>query len=64
MCTPLEIRRRRQVDVPPLAGLFLTGRELNKAQIILALDVDTLEEAKDFVDKLYPKIKIFKVSTK
>ncbi len=36
---------------------------LSKAQIILALDVDTLESAKDFVDKLYPKIKIFKVGS-
>ena len=36
---------------------------LNKAQIILALDVDTLKEAKDFADKLYPKIKIFKVGS-
>jgi orotidine-5'-phosphate decarboxylase len=33
------------------------------AQIILALDVDTLKEAEDFVDKLYPKIKIFKVGS-
>jgi len=33
------------------------------AQIILALDVDTLESAEDFVDKLYPKIKIFKVGS-
>ena len=32
-------------------------------QLILALDVDTLESAKDFVDKLYPKIKIFKVGS-
>jgi len=37
---------------------------LNKAQIILALDVDTLKEAKGFVDKLYPKIKIFKVGSR
>lgn len=37
---------------------------LNKAQIILALDVDTLKEAKDFADKLYPKIKIFKVGSR
>ena len=36
---------------------------LSKAQIILALDLDTLKEAKDFVDKLYPKIKIFKVGS-
>ncbi len=34
------------------------------AQIILALDVDTLEEAKDFADRLYPKIKIFKVGSR
>ncbi|MDD5060133.1 MAG: orotidine-5'-phosphate decarboxylase [Candidatus Omnitrophica bacterium] len=34
-----------------------------KSQIILALDVDTLEQAKYFVDKLYPKIKIFKVGS-
>ena len=33
------------------------------AQLILALDVDTLESAVDFVDKLYPKIKIFKVGS-
>jgi len=38
-------------------------QKLNKAQIILALDVDTLKEARDFVDKLYPKIKIFKVGS-
>ncbi|MDD5465590.1 MAG: orotidine-5'-phosphate decarboxylase [Candidatus Omnitrophica bacterium] len=36
---------------------------LNKPQIILALDVDTLESAADFVNKLYPKIKIFKVGS-
>jgi orotidine-5'-phosphate decarboxylase len=36
---------------------------LNKPQIILALDVDTIEKAKDCVDKLYPKIKIFKVGS-
>lgn len=36
---------------------------LSKAQIILALDVDTIENAEDFVDKLYPKIKIFKVGS-
>lgn len=34
------------------------------AQIILALDVDTLEAAADFVDRLYPKIKIFKVGSR
>jgi len=33
------------------------------AQIILALDVDTLEQAKHFVNKLYPKIKTFKVGS-
>lgn len=32
-------------------------------EIILALDVDTLAQAKYFVDKLYPKIKIFKVGS-
>jgi len=32
-------------------------------QIILALDVDTLESAADFVNKLYPKIRIFKVGS-
>lgn len=31
------------------------------ADIILALDVDNLKEAKYFVNKLYPSIKIFKV---
>jgi len=36
---------------------------LNKAQIILALDTDSLETAADFVEKLYPKIKIFKVGS-
>ena len=38
-------------------------QRLSKPALILALDVDTLEEAKDFVDKLYPKIKIFKVGS-
>jgi orotidine-5'-phosphate decarboxylase len=32
-----------------------------KNKIILALDVDTLDEARNFVNKLYPEIKIFKV---
>ena len=32
-----------------------------KAKIILALDVDTFSKAKYFVEKLYPKVKIFKV---
>ncbi|MCX5698397.1 MAG: orotidine-5'-phosphate decarboxylase [Candidatus Omnitrophica bacterium] len=36
---------------------------VTKAEIILALDVDTIEGAADFVDKLYPKIKIFKVGS-
>jgi len=34
-----------------------------KTEIILALDVDTPEKAKRFVNKLYPKIKIFKVGS-
>jgi len=34
---------------------------LKQANIILALDVDTLARAKYFVNKLYPQIKIFKV---
>lgn len=34
-----------------------------QAQIILALDVDKLEGAMDLVDRLYPKIKIFKVGS-
>jgi orotidine-5'-phosphate decarboxylase len=38
-------------------------QRLNAPEIILALDVDTLEEAESFVDKLYPKIKIFKVGS-
>jgi len=38
-------------------------QKLKSAKIILALDVDTLKEAKYFVDKLYPKIKIFKVGS-
>lgn len=33
----------------------------SKTQLIVALDVDTLDEAKKFVDKLYPKVKIFKI---
>jgi len=32
-----------------------------KPEIILALDVDTIDEAKYFINKLYPRIKIFKV---
>lgn len=34
-----------------------------KVKIILALDVDTFDKAKYFVDKLYPQIKIFKVGS-
>lgn len=33
----------------------------SRTKLILALDVDTLDKAKYFVQKLYPKIKIFKV---
>lgn len=32
-----------------------------KSEVILALDVDSLNKARYFVNKLYPKIKIFKV---
>jgi len=39
-------------------------QKLKKAQIILALDVDTLEEARIFTDLLYPRIKIFKVGNR
>ncbi len=38
-------------------------QRLSHPKIILALDVDTLKEAKSLVDKLYPKIKIFKVGS-
>ena len=38
-------------------------QKLSSGEIILALDVDTFKEAKYFVDKLYPKIKIFKVGS-
>lgn len=38
-------------------------QRLDKAQIILALDVDTIAAAVGFADKLYPKIKIFKVGS-
>lgn len=34
-----------------------------KPKLILALDVDSLREAKGFVNKLYPKIKLFKVGS-
>ena len=36
---------------------------MKKADIILALDVDSFARAKYFVNKLYPKIKIFKVGS-
>ncbi len=32
-----------------------------KPRVILALDVDNLQKAKYFINKLYPKVKIFKV---
>lgn len=35
----------------------------SKSQVILALDVDTLTQAKRWVNLLYPKIKIFKVGS-
>ncbi|MDP2927943.1 MAG: orotidine-5'-phosphate decarboxylase [Candidatus Omnitrophota bacterium] len=38
-------------------------QRLSNPEIILALDVDTLEEAKHFVDLLYPKIKLFKIGS-
>jgi orotidine-5'-phosphate decarboxylase len=38
-----------------------TGKR--KTKIILALDVDTLAQAKYFVNRLYPEIKIFKVGS-
>jgi len=38
-------------------------QRLSSPEIILALDVNTLEEAEKFVDKLYPKIKFFKVGS-
>ncbi|MCM8780575.1 MAG: orotidine-5'-phosphate decarboxylase [Candidatus Omnitrophica bacterium] len=34
-----------------------------KDKIIVALDVDSLREARYFVDKLYPQVKIFKVGS-
>jgi orotidine-5'-phosphate decarboxylase len=34
-----------------------------KDRLIVALDVDTLEEAKGLVDKLYPVVKLFKVGS-
>jgi orotidine-5'-phosphate decarboxylase len=37
---------------------------LSRPEIILALDVDTLKPARDLINKLYPKIKIFKVGSR
>ncbi len=38
-------------------------QRLTKPEIILALDVDTLKEAEDLVDLLYPTIKLFKIGS-
>jgi len=38
-------------------------QRLSKPEIILALDVDTLKEAKRVVDLLYPKIRLFKIGS-
>lgn len=38
-------------------------RGLSRPKVVLALDVDTLKEAKSFLDRLYPKINIFKVGS-
>lgn len=38
-------------------------QRLNSPEIIVALDVDTIESAENFVDQLYPKIKTFKVGS-
>ncbi len=35
-----------------------------KPQLIVALDVDTLEEAKHFLDTLYPTVKLFKIGSR
>ncbi|MFH0762477.1 MAG: orotidine-5'-phosphate decarboxylase [Candidatus Omnitrophota bacterium] len=43
-----------------MAG-YVKNKKMKPAELILALDVDNFEKAKHFVDKLYPKIKIFKV---
>jgi orotidine-5'-phosphate decarboxylase len=37
--------------------------DLAKAKLIVALDVNTYQEAKRLVDKLYPTVKIFKVGS-
>ena len=36
---------------------------MNERRLILALDVDSLEKAKHFVNLLYPKIRIFKIGS-
>ncbi len=44
----------------------MTGRTQKRsgnAQIIVALDVDTIQEAKFFINRLYPEIKIFKLGS-
>jgi orotidine-5'-phosphate decarboxylase len=38
-------------------------QRLIKPEIILALDVDTLEKAQSFIDKLFPLIKSFKIGS-
>ncbi len=38
-------------------------RGLSSSKVVLALDVDTIGEAKKLVDNLYPKINIFKVGS-
>jgi len=62
MRAPLETRQKRRPAIAS-GNLFLTGQGLNSSKIVLALDVDTIEEAKRFVDSLYPKISIFKVGS-
>jgi len=34
-----------------------------KDKLIVALDVDSLDKAKEFVDKLYPTVKLFKIGS-
>jgi len=36
-------------------------KQAGPAQVILALDVDTLDRAQNFIDRLYPAIKFFKI---
>ncbi|MFA4988176.1 MAG: orotidine-5'-phosphate decarboxylase [Candidatus Omnitrophota bacterium] len=40
------------------------SRLKSNPRLILALDVDTLEEARSFVNRLYPEINIFKVGSR